>query len=271
MEIKRILLKSLSDLNLKFILPHAVEYLLDAAVFFIVAVAVLLVIGFSPPSLAIEDLELIYTVPFFAVAFIISGLLFFISFLIFFNSAARAAIIGMAGESFQGRQAALSKGLESAKEHGLEIFLFQILLGVAYIALLLVALLPVRFLATGNFFMVAVGLLIFLTCFSLFFLLYIFTIFVPQEMVLREKGLIESFRGSFSFVRENFKAVIAYGVVASVVIVSVGVLSIGMGFLGIGKLLAKILQNLFVLIAGLVIAPYLEIVKTYMVKSRWHT
>jgi len=273
MEIKHILIASFSDYrkNLKFILPHAVEYLLDAVVFFIIVVGALLAIGFSLPSLAIEDVELLYTqVPFFAMTSIVFGLLVFILLLIFFNSAARAAIIGMAGESFQGRRAALSKGLESAKEHGLKIFLFQTLLGTAYVALILVALLPVGFLATGNLLVATAGLFIFLICISLFFLVYIFALFVPQEMVLKGRGLIESFKESFLFVRENFKAVIAYGVAASMVVVSVGVLSIGIGFLGAGKLFAKILQNLFALIAGLVIAPYFEIVKTYMVASEAH-
>ncbi|MFH1773473.1 MAG: hypothetical protein ABH874_00735 [Methanobacteriota archaeon] len=268
MEIKHILVASFSDYrkNLKFILPRAVEYLLDAVVFLIVAAGVLLVIGFSLPSLAIEDLELLYTqVPFFAIAFIVFGLLVFILLLIFFNSAARAAIIGMAGESFQDRRATLSKGLESAKEHGLKIFLFQTLLGTAYVALILVALLPVGFLATGSLPMATAALLILLICVSLFFLLYVFTLFVPQKMVLKGHGLIESFKESFLFVRENFKTVIAYGAVASMVVVSVGVLSMGIGFLGAGKLFAKILQNLFALIAGLVITPYFEIVKTYMV------
>ncbi|MBI5253505.1 MAG: hypothetical protein HY930_03795 [Euryarchaeota archaeon] len=272
MEIKHILLKSLFDYrkNLKFVLPHAIEYLLDAAVFFI-AVAALFVIGFLLPSLAVEDLEALYTqVSFFAIAFIIFSLLVFILLLIFFNSAARAVIIGMAGESFHDRRAALSKGLESAKKHGLEIFLFQILLGATYVALVLAALLSVKFLAKGNFFLAAAGLLIFLICFSIFFLFYILTLFVPQEVVLRERGLIEGFRGSFLFVRKHFKAVISYGAAASVVIVSVGVLFMGIGFLGAGKLFAKILQNLFALIVGLVVAPYFEIVKTYMVAGEAH-
>lgn len=270
MEIKQILLKSLPDLgkNLKFILPHAVEYLLDMLAFFLIVAIVLIAIGFSLPSLAIEDLELLYNqVPFFAVAFIIFGFLVFILLLIFFNSAARAAIIGMAGESFQDRQVALSKGLESAKKHGFEIFLFQTLLGAAYISLILIAILPMKSLAAGSFLMATAGLLIFLVCILLFFLLYLCTIFVPQEIVFRERGLIEGFEDSFLFVRENFKAVIAYGAVASAVIVSIGILSIGIGFLGGEGILAKILQNLFALIAGLVISPYFEIVKTYMVAS----
>ncbi len=273
MEIKHILLKSLFDYrkNLKFILPHAIEYLLDAAVFFIIAAAVLLVIGLSLPSLAVEDLEALYTqVSFFAIAFIIFSLLVFILFLIFFNSAARAAIVGMAGDSFHDRPANLSKGLESARKYWLEIFLFQILLGAAYTALVLAALLPMGFLAAGNFLVVAAGLLIFLFCFSIFFLVYAFTLFVPQEIVLRERGLIEGFRGSFLFVRKHFKAVVAYGAAASVVVVSIGVLFALIGFLGAGKLFAKILQNLLGLIVGLVIAPYFEIVKTYMVAGEAH-
>lgn len=270
MEIKHILLKSLFDYrkNLKFILPHAVEYLLDTLAFFIVAVAALLAIGFSLPSLAIEDLEALYAnAPFFVTAFIIFAFLVFILLLTFFNSVARAAIIGMAGESFHDRRAALSKGLESAKKHGLEIFLFQILLGVAYAVTILIALLPVGFLATGNLLVATAGLFIFLICISLFFLVYVSALFLPQEIVLKGHGLFQSFRESFLFVRENFKAVIVYGAAASVVVVSVGVLFALIGFLGTGKLFAKILQNLLGLVAGLVVAPYLEIVKTYMVES----
>lgn len=272
--VEQILLKSLSDYrkNLKFILPHAFEYALDIAAFFLIAVIILIAIGLSLPSLAVEDLESLYTqIPFFGIAAVIFGFLLFLFIIIFLNSAARAAIIGMAGDCFQEKRATLSGGLESAKKYGAGVFVYQILLGAAYLVLVLIAVLTIRFLATGSLLAVALAVFALLFCFLLFLPLYVFTIFVPQEIVLKEKGLIESFKGSFLFVRENFKAVIAYGAVASVVIISVGVLSIGIGLLGsegIGKILAKVLQNLFALIAGLIIAPYFEIVKTYMVESR---
>jgi hypothetical protein len=271
MDVGRILSDSLSlyKKNLKFILPHLVEYLLDIAMLLAFLAVVIVAIGVSIGSIAAGNLgSLLYEPsPFYILTFLIFGIVIMVLISIFFNACARGAIIGMAKEGYSQDRATLETGWESAKGFGPEIFVYLMFLILALGLLVSLGLLPMLF---GHLMMAL--LLIFFFGFG-FLILYLLTLFAPQEIVIEGKGVIKGIIGSIWFVRANIVGVLIYVAVAIGITMFTGFLSFIFSlpalffakYGGVAYIFARVIQNLITGIIGLIVAPYLEIVKTLMV------
>jgi hypothetical protein len=263
--------------NLICILPHLIEYILDFSLFVAFVIIALATLGLSI-SAFVEDLDMLMTdlvtSAFFIVAMFIFGFLVMILLLIFFNACARAAIIGMAKEGIEKEKTSLSTGWVSVKKSGLDIFIYLIFLCLIFISLLFVGFLPLILGAIGGAEGSMIFALVFLSIFltvALFIVVYVILLFVPQQIVLKEAGVIASFKESYRYVRKNIFDVIIYGVVVIGVSIFIGAITLGISLpfhfihSDMGNIFVQLFQNLLSFVIGLIVAPYFEIVKTYMV------
>lgn len=264
--------------NPKFVLPHLFEYLLDFAAIFIFLLAAVVAIIISMPELGKNFWQLIYyknafpSAPFSLMASLIFGVLLLALLMLFFNACARAAIIGMAKESFAKEKTSLSTGAVSMRKFGLDILGFNFIIILIAIALLAAIFLPVVLLA---FFrasgLTAIALLLPLFFFASLAVIYVAILFAPQQIVVKELGVLAGMKESYGFVRRNLGAVLIYVAVAIAVIIFMVVLSFLVSLLlsftknEFLRIAFWVFENLFSLALGLIIAPYFEIAKTFMI------
>jgi hypothetical protein len=255
MDIWRILSSSFSYIkkNPKFILPHLFECFLDVIVFLpFLAIFIFTWKGMYQPD------------AFYISALLIFGMLLMVLVSLFLNACARAAVIGMAKEGY-GNKVALRTGWESAKKFGPEIFGYFMFLILGAAILMFIALVPILFDR------------LFITLFLVLFfglgllILYLLVLFAPQQIVIEEKGIIKGIIGSARFVRANIGAVLLYIALVIGINISTGLLSFILSFPALlfgqdlGYIFSKGMQNFIAWIIWLVVAPYLEIVKTMMI------
>jgi hypothetical protein len=178
----------------------------------------------------------------------------------------RATLVVMALQVFGGERASVSRALEGVRINASKVFLYFVFILTA-----------MGFLGAGFF--IAVTLfppsvfLFMLLVPAGFFLLYFFTFLTPQEIVVRECGVMEGIKASIDFVVSNYREVLGYG--GFVILVSLGAWILSFLFFFIINevtryhpllnLAAGIFHNLLSLALGIVISPYMEMVKTYMV------
>jgi len=96
--------------------------------------------------------------------------------------------------------------------------------------------------------------------------------FTSQFIVMKNLGIIESMKRSYGFVKSNLADVVIYGTVVFVVSILFAILTGGLSVLveftvpsGMSGAFVRVFLNLFSILAGLVLAPYFEIVKTKLV------
>jgi hypothetical protein len=183
-----------------------------------------------------------------------------------FNAFARAAIIEMAITGYEGKRVSLSDGLEGIKKYGLDILLYMLIIGTFSIAILSTAVIPLVF---GD---ITISIFLLLFFGILMVLIYFLTFFTPQAIAVKKAGIIDGFIESIKFVRVYKIEVMLYILLVLGTTLLTSFLSLlfslpALFFAHVNELLFFLLrgfQNIAIIIIGLFIAPYLEIVKTYM-------
>jgi hypothetical protein len=279
MELGRMFSRSLNDLvkNPVLILPRVVEVVLDIIILLVVLIIASFLMMDSIKYLLNQDyFGVIQSVSFYKIGFIILLVMFFIFAVYFLSSLARAAIIGMSKEVVEKGSTSIKTGFETALRYGTDIFLFLVLLGLFSIALFIISLIPIILgvlLEASDTFIVVGYLSALFLMISIFLIAYVFVFLTPQHIVLKDAGVLKGVNQSISFVRGNLVYVIIYGIMAigiSIVIslvpmlifLPVDFLTRQVTFLNLG---INILYNIISVIISLLIATYLEIVKTRMV------
>ncbi|MEE9594481.1 MAG: hypothetical protein V3V92_03690 [Candidatus Hydrothermarchaeales archaeon] len=269
MEVTPIFSRVINDYkkNPKFIVPHAIELILNFALISAAALVITMAALALIPSLTIWDLNALLhgNVPFILISLIVFGALILVIIITLLGAAARAAIITMAQESHANGTTDLRSGLKGAKRYAGGVFLYKILTGLVLLALLVIGAIPF---ALGSVFF---GVFALILAFILYLAFYLFVFFTPQFIVAREGGVISGIKDSMEFVENNFSSVLIY--VAVVIAISLG-MALFINILGLPGIFIEnqflniafiIFHSLFSLGINLVIAPYFDIVKTYMV------
>ena len=278
---------SLYRRNLNLILPHLVEYALDLLVLLIsglfAAIVLVLVLG----SITVGSIMSLLSgpTPFLLIALAIFAIVALVLTAMFFNACARAAIIGMVIESRKDGKTSLNTGLKSARKHGLGIFGYTLAIviipaivigAIWFISAVLIAAFSPGGMEAGfgtNF--ASITLIIFLTvlCIISYIIIYVLALFSPQKIVIEEHGIVGGIRASFGFVKEHPTGVVIYIGVAVAVAVITTLTSMLLGLPAIVfeyvdqfiALFFRVLENIVSIAIGLLVAPYLEAVKTLMV------
>jgi len=273
----------LCSANLVIFLPRAVELGLQVVTFLVFAVAFLLALGFGLASMgasSVDEIEafpsLLGTQAFILFAFLIFGGIVLLFLTLLLRGMARAAVIGMAEEGLASGSTGLETGWAAAKKHGFDVFLASLLIGIVILLLLSVGFTPLIFGALAGLdetLLLALGLFGFFIAMIAWVLFQVLTLFAPQEIVLKQKGVLGGIKGSIGFVRQNAIDVIIYIAVVIGISIAVGMLSLGV-FMPFSILASNspffnvatsISQNLLSVVIGLLLAPYYETVKTAMV------
>lgn len=269
MEVTAILSRAATDYrkNIKFVVPRVVEFALDVALIAMAALVLMLAALAFLPSILMGDLEALLTgnVPFLLITIVVFVGLFLLFFLAILSAAARAAIISMSQETHANGATKLGTGLMGARKFTFGVFLFSVILGIVFLLLLAIALVPF---ALGS---VPLGIFALVLAGILYVLFYLFVLFTPQLIVTRESGVMGGIKGSIEFVEKNFFQVIIYAAVVIAVSTGVALLTNVLGIVSevienqLLSLTISVFHVLFSIALSLLISPYFDIVKTYMV------
>ncbi len=288
MDIGAILSRSLSlyKRNLNLVLPHLVEYLLDLLVLLVFGIFAAIVLVSTLGSVNIASVaSLLYgPPPFFLITYVIFAIVAFFLIATLFNAFARAAIIGMAIEARKDGKTSLDTGLKSAKKHGLGIFGYTLIVGIVpalVIGVIVFVGLFIAFVSVGmeagpDFGFALLAFIIFFVLALLvgYIVIYVLALFSPQKIVIENCGLVDGIKASFGFVRNHPTEVVIYigfavavGVITSLISMVFAVPGIVFELLDsrFTAMFFRIFENLASIIVGLLVAPYLETVKTLMV------
>lgn len=289
MDVGAILSKSfnLYRRNLVLVIPQltatAISFLLFIAFALITALILLSILG----SLSVLSIMSVLQgpAPFLLITYLIFGALALLLAGMVLGALARAAVIGMVVEAEKAGKTTIGTGIESAKKHGLKIFGYTIAISlVPGIVMMFVGFILVFI---SVFVISAVDMsgstdLLFLAFFLFFFLFFIISyaiiyalaLFSPQKIVVEGHGIIDGIKASFGFVKKYPTEVVIYIGVAFAVMVMTSLVS--MAFI-IPRVVFEMMDSRFIVMflqifefffsiaVGLIVAPYLEAVKTLMV------
>lgn len=247
--------------NLQFVIPHLVKYVISFVAAALLALALIASIG--PTLLTPEGLEGLFLgqeIPFGAIFALIFGLLLFVILYSLLDAAARGAVIAMATESHPTGITSLATGIMGARRFWLHIFAYNLFLTVVVFGIAIAALLP---LLLGGY---GAALIALFLAFLLVAVLYAFTFFTPQFLVITEGGLLEGMKGAVDFFRRRYYSILGYGAVAALFYtLLLTVLQASITLQGLEEWSAQIFQYVYWALMDLILAPYFEMVKTYMV------
>lgn len=261
------------------LMPHFVEMILSLAVFLSIILTVVLAVGVKFTDLPIDDPALMMSELFSSAGLLVIIILTFLIgffFLYLVKAGALAAVVAMAKQGFEGGDVTLRLGWEETKKHFLNIFLYWIFLGLLFLVIYALALLPAVLAAlvgVSESIAVLITVLFFLLAFMVSIISYGALMFAPQLIVVNEIGPYRSLSESVDFVKNNIGAVAVYIAVAVVFNILL------IGFFTLLSFVPDIITsfnefmgtalNIFIfliqLIVGLLIAPYFEMVKTHMI------
>lgn len=261
------LAKALKDYlrNLKFIIPHLIKYLISFGA--ITLLALVLIASIGPTLLTPEGLENLFLgreIPFGAIFAIVFGLLIFVLLYTLLDAAARGAVIAMAKESHLTGVTGLTTGLRGARRFWLAVFAYNLFLTVVVLGIVIVAFVPLLLGAAlgGGYGAALIALFLALLLVAV---LYAFTFFTPQFLVITEGGLVEGIKGAVGFFQRRYYQVLAYGAVAAILYTFLLLaLLVSITLLGLDKWSAQVFQYVYWALVDLLSAPYFEMVKTYM-------
>lgn len=271
---------SLYRRNLNLVLPHLIEYVLDLLILFIFGIFAAIGLILSLGSFDIASLMSLLSGPkpyiLLTIAMIAISALFLIFLLL--SSLSRAAVIGMVVEARKDGKTSLNTGIKSAKNHGLQIFGYTLIVSIVPLLLLgiLTAFILLAFflagIEAGSSGFELIALIIFMGLFVSisYIIIYVLAMFSPQKIVILGIGPIEGITSSFGFVKKNPMPVVIYiGFwVAVMILTSIFsmILSVpGIIFSNLDQFIAvffRILENITSMLIGLLVAPFLEAVKT---------
>jgi len=253
--------------NPKFIVPHALELVLNIGLMGISAFIVIIAAIALMPSGSIWEIEAFFhgNIPFFLISLIVFIALSLFTILTLLSAVARATIITMAREIRTFGKTDLRSGFDGAKRYAGGLFLFKIITGLVFFVLLLTGAIPF---ALGSVFL---GLFAMALSVIIFLAFYVFVFFTPQFIVTHESGVISSLKDSMNLVEDNLSSVLIY--IAVVTALSIGI-AVFINILGLPGMFIEneflnmafvVFHSLFSLGVNLLIAPYFDIVKTHMV------
>ncbi|HDH28022.1 MAG TPA: hypothetical protein ENH13_02705 [Euryarchaeota archaeon] len=267
--------------NPAFVLPHLIETVLTLLVFLSTAVTVVMAIGVHFSDALLEEdptlfISQIASAGMGLITIIILSFLFTLFLFALIKAGAIAGVVGMAKKGFSGEKASLGSGFVATKKYTVDILLFWIFIGLIYSASMVLAFVPsvvISALGMPEGLVLGATILMFLLLFIPGVVFYVLIMFAPQFIVVEGGGMLAGVKKSIAFVKENSGAVLIY--IAIVFIFSFFVF----GGLGILSLLPDLFRNASPFIAtaldilffilrlsvGIIIAPYFEIVKTWMI------
>ncbi len=269
--------------NPKFILPHLIEYILDITIVVAFGIFTMLLIGVGILRVILSSNQnpAAFLSHFGASGFLIVLTLIFFFFILIlvttlFSASSRAAIIGMAEEGLTSKKTSLDTGWLNVKKHSLNVVGFIILLWIIIISLIFLGFIPailISILAGNEFLMLVSVFLSMLLTFLFLAVVYITIMFTPQFIVLDSEGILGGVKRSYGFVKNNVILVLSYIILATVISISIYITTSILFFplnliaknVALLRVSAKIFESLFSILIGLIVAPYLEIVKTHMV------
>ncbi len=252
--------------NLRLVVPHAVEIILDLAALLLFILFLALGAVLYIPSLEFENIErlLFGEIPFGLIVLVLFSVLILFALLIFFRAAARAAVITMSLQCYREGQSSLRDGWEGAKKRGVGIFLYSLILACVFVLMFALGSIP---LFLGS---IWIGVFTLVLAALLSLVIYLFALFAPQMMVIGDKGIVDSMRLSYRFVDEHFGSVLIY--VGAIILIYAGALLLSLAlevikFISPGptlKLAIGLFGQILSLVVGLLVDPYLEMTKTYV-------
>ena len=241
--------------NLSLIVPHLVENVLNFLFLILFVITIFLSLGVSLSSLyslAPPNFNLSFSM----VAILLFCILCMIFLFLIVDSCRRASTIYMAKEVFETGKTNLSAGFKGFKSFWFQIFLYLLILVVFFFAAIA---LPMIFAYSRNNFLAIFFLVFLLLSFSFF---HFFTLFTPQEIVIRGCNTLDGIVESFRFVKSNFLNVVLYCLFVFLFYFAFAILSIF--FINASEFLMA-LFNLIFIILNIAAPPYFEVLKTYMV------
>jgi hypothetical protein len=253
--------------NPKFVVPHIVELAIGIVLVTTTAIALLMVGLAYLPSLTPRDIASLFfgRVPVMLITLFVFLVISLAIIITVVGAAARAAIISMARESHAEGRTSLDTGLSGVKRYTVKVFLFRVLMGFVFMALFAIGIIPF---ALGS---VSFGVLALVLAALLFLVFYLFVFLTPQFMVTRNVGVFHGIRESMDFVEKNLFPVLVYVAVAIVINIGAAIATNILALPGLFienefiNMFFSTFHILFSIALGLVIAPYFDIVKTYLV------
>lgn len=289
MDVGAILSKSfnLYKRNLNLVLPQLIVFLIGVLLFIAFALVTALILLFVLGSLTITSIMSLVggPIPFLFLAYLIFGFMALMLIMAVLGAHARAAVIGMVVEAEKTGKTTLKTGIESAKRHGLKIFGYTI--AISFIPILVIgaiitaAVVVLAIISAGSgagsyMGFASMAFIIFLVFLFLiaYVIIYVLAMFSPQKIVLENLGIIDGIKASFGFVKKYPTEVVIYigvafavGVVTSLVSLAFIIPRIIFELMDSSfiAMFLQIFENLFSVAVGLIVAPYLEAVKTLLV------
>lgn len=266
MELGAILSKTLEDYkhNPVLVVPRIMELLADGLIVLSLVFIWMFLFGYS--------FEMSFTGLSFGtlasgfVSLSVAGLL-----LLWVTAAARAAVVTMALKVFLDNKASLDYAVEGVRANTNKVFLYFVFLLGVMVLVGVAVFFAVSFFPPVIFLVLPLGIVGFLS-------LYILTFLTPQQIVVRGCGVLDGIAASTSFVMNNYRKVLGYGLF--VMLLALGIwLFLWLVFFIINEvtryhpflnLAAGIFHSLLSLAIGIAAYPYLEMVKTYMVVGEIH-
>ncbi len=269
--------------NPAFVLPHLIEAVLTILVFLSMAVTIAMAIGVHFTDALLEEDPVLFISQMFSagmglIAIIILSLLFTFFLFVLIKAGALSGVVGMAKKGFKGEKASLGSGFAATRKYTVDILLFWIFIGLIYTASTVLVFTPaVVIAALGMPEGLALGatILMLLLTFILGAVFYVLIMFAPQFIVVNGLGTLAGVKKSIAFVKGNPGAVLIYIAVSFIfsffVFATLGILSLLPDlFRNASPFIAVALDIFFLILrfaAGIIIAPYFEIVKTGMISA----
>ncbi len=259
--------------NPKFIIPYLIESLFYLVIWTSVLILIALIIDTFMRDFSYWNL-VIYgpNIPLLSLFLVLMVVIIGVLSTVFVKASVLAAIISMAQNTNQDGGTTLHQGWLGTKKHLQRIFLVKII--VSSSALIMLTLFSIYSINSGfkdqfSIYLAVLFLILIIITLSISF----FTMFVSQMIVLHNSDVLNSLKYSFLFVVTNFRGVIAYG--GLVVLINLAVF-IPLTFIYffimyitrynlLFSLATEIFYTILVVIIPIIISPYYEIVKTYLV------
>jgi hypothetical protein len=267
--------KALGDYknNPKFIIPYLIESIFYLVIWTSVLILIAVIIdtfrrNFSYWNLVNYGPNIPLSSIFLVLMIVIIGVLL----TVVVKASAIAAIISMARDTYQDGGTTLHQGWLGTKKYLQGIFLVKIIISSS--VLIMIILFSIYSINSGfkgqfSIYLAVLFLILVIIMLSISF----FTMFVSQMIVLKNPGVLNSLKSSILFVVTNFRGVIAYGGLVILINLAVFIPLTFIYFLIMYitrynpflNLVTEIFYTILVVMVPIIISPYYEIVKTYMV------
>ena len=273
--------------NLVLVLPHLIVTALSLFVMLIFVLFTALVLYWILGSMDIIGLTSLITgpTPFLLITYLIFGIIVILLLSMILGAYARAAIIGMVIEAEKTGKTSLNTGIDCARKNGLRIFGYVVSISFVPFIVMMVVGAFIMFISvfvislgdsSGGMTLMVMALILFigLLFFAGYIIIYVLAMFSPQKIVMGDCGIIDGIKASSSFVKKYPTEVVIYIGVAFAMTIVMSIVSM---VFTIPRVIFQMMDSQFIAITlqifetlfstaiGLLIAPYIETVKTLLV------